>query len=92
VIHLPRQARDKHRAELIKKQCCFCRGRGNGWAIAALVSAIEYGHADPHRAEYISIFKQLAKKLASLQSSETPLFAPFMYKNDDFTKTCSGQT
>jgi hypothetical protein len=23
---------------------------------------------------------------------KTPLFAPFIYKNDDFTKTGSGQT
>lgn len=45
-------------------------GRGNGWAIAALVSAIEYGYADPHRAAYVSVFTQLATRLAELQSDD----------------------
>merc|ERR1712003_63038 len=35
-------------------------GRGNGWAISALVSAIEFGTADPHRPAYVAIFQQLA--------------------------------
>jgi rhamnogalacturonyl hydrolase YesR len=46
--------------------------RGNGWAFAALVSALEYGAggADPHYAAYLAIFKQLAAKLKSLQPED----------------------
>eukprot|EP01047_Picozoa_sp_COSAG01_P001363 COSAG01_NODE_30_length_36127_cov_41.433234_37_plen_1982_part_00 len=46
--------------------------RGNGWAIAALVAALESGKhgADPHYAVYLGIFKKLAAKLLTLQSSD----------------------
>lgn len=46
--------------------------RGNGWAIAALVAALESGKggADPHYAVYLGIFKQLAAKLVTLQSAD----------------------
>lgn len=45
-------------------------GRGNGWAMGALVAAIKYGHADSHRADYIKIFKLQAAKLASIQGPD----------------------
>lgn len=43
-------------------------GRGNGWAMGALVSAIEFGANDPHREDYVKIFKLQAAKLASIAS------------------------
>lgn len=47
-------------------------GRGNGWAIGALVAAIEFGGStevkDPHREKYVDIFKLQAAKLASIAS------------------------
>jgi rhamnogalacturonyl hydrolase YesR len=46
-------------------------GRGNGWAISALVAAIEHGEpSDPHRAEYTLVFTQLAAELLQLQGSD----------------------
>eukprot|EP01052_Picozoa_sp_SAG31_P024500 SAG31_NODE_2089_length_6472_cov_4.907893_4_plen_590_part_00 len=44
--------------------------RGDGWAFAALVSAIEYGYHDPHRHEYERIFAKLAGRLGELQSPD----------------------
>ena len=46
--------------------------RGNGWAIAALVAALQNGKGgvDPHYAVYLGLFKQLAAKLLTLQSAD----------------------
>ena len=44
--------------------------RGNGWAINTLVSAIEHGPADPHRADYARIFLKHAAKLKALQGGD----------------------
>ena len=41
-------------------------GRGNAWAIGALVAAIDHGQHDPHRPAYMAIFQQHAAKLLSL--------------------------
>ena len=38
--------------------------------MAALVSAIEYGYADPHHSVYVSIFTHLAARLAEIQSDD----------------------
>eukprot|EP01047_Picozoa_sp_COSAG01_P056545 COSAG01_NODE_6425_length_3674_cov_4.169790_5_plen_360_part_00 len=43
-------------------------GRGNGWAMGALVAAIQNGTHDPHRDEYVSIFRLHATKLASIMT------------------------
>ena len=43
-------------------------GRGNGWAMGALVAAIQYGKNDPHLEDYVNIFKLHAAKLASIAS------------------------
>ena len=46
-------------------------GRGNGWAIGALVAALEYTPAaDPHRAVYAGLLSKQAAKLKSLQSPD----------------------
>jgi rhamnogalacturonyl hydrolase YesR len=47
-------------------------GRGNGWAIAALVSAMEFGPkgVDPHYGTYLDIFLKHAAKLKSTQFSD----------------------
>jgi rhamnogalacturonyl hydrolase YesR len=46
--------------------------RGNGWALAALVAALQYGGGagttDPHYHVYLRLFRALAAKLAELQS------------------------
>ena len=45
-------------------------GRGNGWAIMALVAAIEHGgDVDPHRAAYLAIYRQLAAELLQVRTS-----------------------
>jgi rhamnogalacturonyl hydrolase YesR len=45
--------------------------RGNGWAISALIAAIEHSSPTaPHRAEYIAVFKQHAAKLLETQDSD----------------------
>lgn len=38
-------------------------GRGNGWAIMALVAAMEHDGTDPHHLDYLSIYRQLAEEL-----------------------------
>ena len=45
-------------------------GRGNGWAMGALVAAIQNGTHDPHRAKYVEIFKLHAAKLASIITTD----------------------
>lgn len=45
-------------------------GRGNGWAMGALVAAIKYGEKDPHRDDYIKIFQQQAARLKEIQSAD----------------------
>lgn len=46
-------------------------GRGNGWAMGALVAALEYSPAtDPHRAVYTKIFQSQAAALKRLQTSD----------------------
>ena len=49
-------------------------GRGNGWAIGGLVAAIEHGatqrSTDPHRAEYVHFFRELAASLLPSQQSD----------------------
>ena len=45
-------------------------GRGNGWAIGALVAAIANGGTDPHLQDYIAIYKQLAETLKRLAEQE----------------------
>jgi rhamnogalacturonyl hydrolase YesR len=47
-------------------------GRGNGWAIAALVSAMEFGPqgVDPHYGTYRDIFLKHAAKLKTTQFSD----------------------
>ena len=43
-------------------------GRGNGWAMAALVSALEFGQgSDPHWNTYLDFYLKHAAKLKSLQ-------------------------
>ena len=45
--------------------------RGNGWAISALVAALEWGiTSDPHYKVYLGIFKQHAAKLKSIQYAD----------------------
>ena len=46
-------------------------GRGNGWAISALVAALEHGEAsDPHRNRYTQVYTELAAELLKLQGSD----------------------
>eukprot|EP01043_Picozoa_sp_COSAG02_P035615 COSAG02_NODE_2562_length_8527_cov_24.422995_1_plen_438_part_00 len=45
-------------------------GRGNAWAIGALVAAIRFGEADPHRPAYVQIFQQHASRLCSIIGSD----------------------
>jgi len=46
-------------------------GRGNGWAMGALVAAIENSPpSDPHRAVYIDLFKKQAASLKAIQSKD----------------------
>ena len=53
-------------------------GRGQGWAMLGLIDALRFGDAaevkggaaDPHRGEYIRIFKLFAARLVGLQGSD----------------------
>ena len=49
-------------------------GRGNGWAMGALVAAIEFGEgykaSDPHRPVYVNMLKQQAAALKALQGDD----------------------
>ena len=51
-------------------------GRGNGWAMLALVDAIQYGAGgtafapDPHRHKYVAIYKLFAGRLVELQGAD----------------------
>jgi rhamnogalacturonyl hydrolase YesR len=46
-------------------------GRGNGWALGALVAALEFGEpADAHRATYEVIYRAHCARLASLQGAD----------------------
>jgi hypothetical protein len=53
-------------------------GRGNGWAMLSLVDAIRFGDAgavtggvaDPHREEYITVFKLFARRVVELQGGD----------------------
>jgi rhamnogalacturonyl hydrolase YesR len=53
-------------------------GRGNGWAMLGLIDALRFGDAaevkggvaDPHRGEYIRVFKLFAARLVGLQGSD----------------------
>jgi hypothetical protein len=53
-------------------------GRGNGWAMLSLVDAIRFGGsgavrggvADPHRENYITVFKLFASRLLELQGDD----------------------
>ncbi|GBF93138.1 glycosyl hydrolase [Raphidocelis subcapitata] len=45
--------------------------RGNGWALGALVAAIEHSPADePHRGVYVDYFKNQTARLAKLQGAD----------------------
>jgi rhamnogalacturonyl hydrolase YesR len=46
-------------------------GRGNGWAMGALVSALQHSPPnDPHRAVYQDLFEKHAASLKAIQSSD----------------------
>ena len=66
-------------------------GRGNAWAIGALVAAIGHGQHDPHRQEYIAIFQQHAAKLLVLVGKDgawrTSLLNPSAYPLGESTAT-----
>jgi rhamnogalacturonyl hydrolase YesR len=45
--------------------------RGNGWALGALVAAIEHSPPDePHRGAYVGYFKNHTARLAGLQGAD----------------------
>ena len=52
--------------------------RGNGWAISALVSAIEHGLRDPYRARYIDIYKLQAAELKAIQGADGAWFSSLL--------------
>ena len=52
--------------------------RGNGWAISALVSAIEHGLHDPYRARYIDIYKLQAAELKAIQGADGAWFSSLL--------------
>ena len=57
-------------------------GRGNGWAIMALVAAMEHdGGTDPHHPTYLSIFRDLAAELVQVRIFPTniSLYTASMY-------------
>ena len=45
-----------------------------------------------HKASFLLDYTLRAMKTAVPVRKKTPLFAPFIYKNDHFTKTGAGQT
>ena len=49
----------------------FCSATTTGWALGALVAALEFGEAaDAHRATYTRIYRAHCAKLASLQGAD----------------------
>ena len=74
-------------------------GRGNGWSMLSLVDAIRFGDAgavtggvaDPHRENYITIFKVFAGRLLELQGDDgawrSSLLDPATYPTHETTGT-----
>lgn len=56
-------------------------GRGNGWAIMALVAAMEHdGGTDPHHLVYLTIYKELASELLQVRARRKALPpTPFVF-------------
>ena len=69
-------------------------GRGNGWALGALVAAIEWGQvSDPFRTVYRDVFKQHAAKIATLAGPDgawrPSLLHPDLYPHGEATSTAN---
>jgi rhamnogalacturonyl hydrolase YesR len=46
-------------------------GRGNGWVVGGLVRTIDYlPDEDPYREEYLALFRDMMRKIASLQGED----------------------
>ena len=54
-------------------------------------TTMQIAYSERRYPQVSSIFKGATRSSAS-RVRKTPLFAPFIYKNDHFTKTGSGQT
>jgi hypothetical protein len=105
LIILPKQARDKHReSSTQKRDAVSCRRRARRLArvqiLTRAVAASALSHPPPqHRQGHrdrqhhqSQANAPSSRTLASQMRKETRPFAPFIYKNDRFTKTGSGQT
>ena len=67
--------------------------RGNAWALCALSAALQHGAADPFRSTYLRIFRQLATRIASLQSADgawrSSLLHPVDYPQPEASATAA---